>query len=171
MVEGISAISNPTLGYKLDPGEPGLSNSAPASRSVLRVLTQELSNYYAFQREALRQGGFIISGGISLDFRKRGSFLAAVAGKTKVWMYIPKSNPWEKPEDTKTNDEGSQDVSKTDISEKIRELRLKLQTTKDPVEIEKIEREILLLEMAMNALMLGMNLPKFLIGTLFDQIA
>ena len=162
----ISAISNPVLGYKLDPGEPGLANSAPASRSVLRVLSQELSNYYAFKRKAQRENGYIISGGIYLDLRKRGSFLAAVAGKTKVWMYIPGENKNEK-----TVDNEGLGINKQDISNKIRELELKLQLESDPEKKEQLQRQILMLEMAKNALQFGMNFPKYLIGILFDQIA
>ncbi|APT73896.1 hypothetical protein BW47_04890 [Thermosipho melanesiensis] len=154
-------MSNPILGYKLDPGEPGLSHSAPASRSVLRVLNQELSNYYAFKRKAEKEGGFIISGGIYLDLRKRGSFLAAVAGKTKVWMYIPGK---------KENSKG-QPVDTRHISDKIREIEMKMKVETDPVKKEELKRQILLLEIAKNALMFGMAIPKYLLGILFDNIA
>ncbi|MCD6552090.1 hypothetical protein, partial [Thermotoga sp.] len=82
-------ISNPVLGYKLDPGEPGIPYSAPASRSVLRVLSQEISNLVAFKKEALREGGYVIYSNIALDMRKRGSFLAAIAGRTQVYIYTP----------------------------------------------------------------------------------
>ncbi len=34
-------VYNPYIGYKLDPGEPGLSNSVPASLSILRVAAHE----------------------------------------------------------------------------------------------------------------------------------
>ncbi|MFN3284338.1 MAG: hypothetical protein ACK40Q_08930, partial [Pseudothermotoga sp.] len=85
----VEGLQNPILGYRLDPGEPGLSHSAPASRSILRVLSQEISNWLAFKREAERNGGVIIQGGITLDLRKRGSFLAAIAGKTTAWIYYP----------------------------------------------------------------------------------
>ncbi|HOJ94631.1 MAG TPA: hypothetical protein PK390_05295, partial [Fervidobacterium nodosum] len=60
-------IVNPTLGYKLDPGEPGIPSGAPASKSVLRVLGQELANYMDFKKQAMEKGGFIIAGGIFLD--------------------------------------------------------------------------------------------------------
>jgi len=63
------------LGYKLDPGEPGIPSGAPASQSVLRVLNQELANYMDFKKQAAEQGGFVIGGGIYLDLRRRGSFL------------------------------------------------------------------------------------------------
>ncbi|ONN27196.1 hypothetical protein XJ44_05275 [Thermosipho affectus] len=157
----VSAISNPMLGYKLDLGEPGLSHGAPASRSVLRVLNQELSNYFAFKRKAEKEGGYIISGGIYLDIRKRGSFLAAVAGKTKVWMYIP----------GRKSEEKSTPVDTRHISDKIRQIEMKLKLEQDPVKREELKRQILLLEIAKNALAFGMSVPKYLLGILFDQTA
>ncbi|WP_164723682.1 hypothetical protein [Thermosipho globiformans] len=163
----VSAISNPMLGYRLDPGEPGLSHGAPASRSVLRVLSQELSNYYAFERKAQKEGGYIIYGGIYLDLRKRGSFLAAVAGKTRVWMYIPGKND----QDNEISENEGLKVDTRHVSEKIRQLQLKLQIEEDPVKREELERQILMLEMAKNALQFGMNFPKYLLGILFDQTA
>ncbi|MDN5337650.1 MAG: hypothetical protein PWQ20_720 [Thermotogaceae bacterium] len=90
MVASLKSFNlNPTLGYKLDPGEPGLAYSAPASRSIIRVLSQEVSNLIAFKNEALRKGGVVIYSKISLDMQKRGIFLAAVAGKTEVRILIP----------------------------------------------------------------------------------
>ncbi len=155
---------NPILGYKLDPGEPGLSNSAPASMSVLRVLSQELSNYLAFKKEAMREGGFIIGGGIFLDLRKRGGFLAAVAGKTKVWIYTPRGTE----DETAKENEG---IGRAEITRKIEELRIRLEMTSDPVEREKLEREIELLEMALNGLKIALQLPQIMTGFLLDALA
>jgi len=163
---------NPILGYKLDPGEPGLAYSAPASMSILRVLTQEVSNYLAFKREAMRKGGFIISGGIYLDLRKRGGFLAAVAGKTKVFMYIPGDKNTQRTQSSQ-NPNQSQDQlnSKQEIERKIQELQEKIAIAQDPLEREKLERELALLEMALNSFKAALQLPQFLIGALLDTIA
>ena len=164
------ASFNPILGYKLDPGEPGLAHSAPASMSILRVLTQEVSNYLAFKREAVEKGGFIISGGIYLDLRKRGGFLAAVAGKTKVWMYIPgerNARKEEEPDDVHR----SREDEKAFLKDKLQELKMKLQITDDPQEKERLEREIALLEMALSSFKASLVLPQFLVGALLDTLA
>ncbi len=160
---------NPILGYKLDPGEPGLAHSAPASMSVLRVLSQELSNYLAFKKEAMREGGFIIGGGISLDLRKRGGFLAAVAGKTKVWMYIPGKNGAKSPEGGSTNE--NLEIGRGEILRRIERLRNRLAMTQDPMERERLEREISILEMALNGLKIALYLPQLMTGFLLDTLA
>ncbi len=159
---------NPILGYKLDPGEPGLAHSAPASMSIMRVLNQELSNYLAFKKEAMKKGGFIIGGGIFLDLRRRGGFLAAVAGKTKVWMYIPGKRV--KTGKNDGNQETDSDV-KTQLKDKINELRMKMDSTTDPAEKEKLQREIDMLELALNSFKASLMLPQFLIGSLLDTLA
>ncbi|MCD6449698.1 MAG: hypothetical protein J7L34_04235 [Thermotogaceae bacterium] len=162
---------NPVLGYKLDPGEPGLAYSAPASMSILRVLTQEVSNYLAFKKEAMRQGGFIISGGIYLDLRKRGGFLAAVAGKTKVFMYIPgDKNTLESKNLQNSEQSQNQPDSKQEIERKIQELQQRITQTQDPLEREKLERELTLLEMALSSFKASLKLPQFLIGSLLDTM-
>lgn len=168
-------ISNPVLGYKLDPGEPGIASGAPASQSILRVLNQEIANYLDFKKEAAEQGGFIISGGIYLDLRKRGSFLAAVAGKTKVWIYVPGSRDKsgsDNGELVNGTDQGAsdQDLRRSKIQQKIDELYRKLAYEKDPLEREKLSEQIIVLTMAMNALMFGMKMPEFLIGMLLNTV-
>ncbi|MEJ5257578.1 MAG: hypothetical protein WHS64_04940 [Fervidobacterium sp.] len=169
---GSQVIVNPTLGYKLDPGEPGIPSGAPASQSVLRVMSQEFANYIDFKKQAAEQGGVIISGGIYLDMQKRGSFLAAVAGKTKVLIYIPGSNDGQGreagPTDGANKLEQPDQMKQSEITRKIDELYRKLQMTQDPVEREKLQQQILLLTMAMNALMFGMKMPEFLIGMLLN---
>ncbi|MCS7174283.1 hypothetical protein [Pseudothermotoga sp.] len=148
------SVANPTLGYKLDPGELGLWNSAPASRSILRVLSQEISNWLYFKRKVEREGGVIIQGGISLDLRKRGSFLAAVAGRTSVWVYYPGERA--------QSNEFSEQSYKQYIEEKIRQLESQLAFA-TPEEKEKLEQQIQLLEIAM-------NLPLQLIKMLFEPL-
>ncbi|MGB9615596.1 MAG: hypothetical protein ACP5KD_05570 [Fervidobacterium sp.] len=165
-----TVIVNPMLGYKLDFGEPGIPSGAPASQSVLRVLNQELANYMDFKKQAMKKGGFIIAGGIYLDMQKRGSFLAAVAGETKVLMYIPGEN---RSDGNINNTKGlgktvEEDFKKSKIEQKIDELYRKLSTTNDPVEREKLQQQILMLTMAMNALMFGMKIPEILIGALIN---
>ncbi|WP_448374793.1 hypothetical protein [Fervidobacterium sp.] len=164
---------NPSLGYKLDPGEPGVPFGAPASQSIARVMSQEYANYIDFKKQAAEQGGIIISGGIYLDIQKRGSFLAAVAGKTKVLIYIPgkevEQNNAKQPEQQELNQSGQpDDIKKSEIGRKIEELYRKLQMTNDPLEREKLSQQILMLTMAMNALIFGMKMPEFLVGMLLN---
>lgn len=136
----VEGVLNPTLGYKLDPGEPGLSHSAPASRSVLRVLSQEISNWLAFKREAERNGGVIIQGGITLDLRKRGSFIAAVAGKTTAWIYYP----------SQETEQISENSYKDQIQEQIQKLETKLYSAASEEEKQKLEEQLALLKMMLN---------------------
>ncbi|AEH52005.1 hypothetical protein [Pseudothermotoga thermarum] len=138
----ISALENPILGYKLDPGEPGLAHSSAASNSILRVLTQEISNWLAFKREAERNGGVIIFGGIYLNLQKRGSFLAAVSGRTTAYIYYPnKSQTVEQVEETEI---------KARIKQEIERLETRIQIAASLEEQERIERQIAFLKLVMN---------------------
>lgn len=137
----VEGLLNPILGYRLDPGEPGLSHSAPASRSILRVLSQEISNWLAFKREAERNGGVIIQGGITLDLRKRGSFLAAIAGKTTAWIYYPSQ------QGAQQNVDNSY---KNQIQYQIQKLEAKLNSAVSEEEKERLEQQLALLKMILN---------------------
>ncbi|SDG97746.1 hypothetical protein SAMN04488510_102116 [Fervidobacterium changbaicum] len=160
---------NPVLSYKLDPGEPGVPFGAPASQSFLRVISQEFANYMDFKKQAAEQGGFIVYGGIYLDVQKRGSFLAAVAGKTKVLIYVPgQRDNGHSNENQQGNIGEDSDIKRSEIERKIDELYRKLQQTVDPTEREKLFQQILLLTMAINALMVGMRIPELLVGMLLN---
>lgn len=148
---------NPTLGYRLDPGEPGLAYSAPASRSILRVLSQEISNLVAFKKEAMREGGYVVYSNISLDLRKRGSFLAAVAGRTQVLVYKPVERIIE--EDTRR-----------EIEDKINQLRAQLIRETNPLIKERLEEDIRRLEIALTVLKSGLKIPELLLGVLLDTL-
>ena len=148
---------NPTLGYRLDPGEPGLAYSAPASRSILRVLSQEVSNLVAFKKEAMREGGYVVYSNISLDLRKRGSFLAAVAGRTQVLVYKPVERIIE--EDTRR-----------EIEDKINQLRAQLMRETNPLIKERLEEDIRRLEIALTVLKSGLKIPELLLGVLLDTL-
>lgn len=150
-------LVNPTLGYRLDPGEPGLAYSAPASRSILRVLFQEISNLVAFKKEAMREGGYVVYSNISLDLRKRGSFLAAVAGRTQVLVYKPVERILE--EDTRR-----------EIEDKINQLRAQLIRETNPLIKERLEEDIRRLEIALTVLKSGLKIPELLLGVLLDTL-
>lgn len=161
-------ISNPILGYKLDPGEPGIPHSAPASRSILRVLSQEISNLIYFKKEALREGGAIIYSNIALDLRKRGSFLAAVAGRTQVFIYTPATGSGE---NERTNSLGLELQNKQqEIEKKILELERQLKTETDPFERERLKEDLERLKLALNILKASLRAPELLVGVLLDSL-
>ena len=96
-----------------------------------------------------------------------------MAGKTKVWIYVPKQNERLGSGETarETEQGGSdQDIRKSKIQQKIDELYRKLAYEKDPLEREKLSEQIIMLTMAMNALMFGMKMPEFLIGMLLNTV-
>lgn len=80
---------NPILSYKLDPGEMGIATPSNAMLSVEHVAGHETGNAVRACAEAIANGGYVIYSAITLDMRKRGMFLAAVAGKTTVEISYP----------------------------------------------------------------------------------
>lgn len=147
---------NPILGYKLDPGEPGIASSAPASLSINRVLSQETSNLIAFKKQAAINGGYVVYSKISLDMQKRGAFLAAVAGKTEVKIAYPNENK----DENKTNN--NNDKSNKSEIKKLEDLINKLKnflSSEDNPEIKKeLENKIKSLESQLFLLKLGKNI-------------
>ncbi|APT75165.1 hypothetical protein XO10_01280 [Marinitoga sp. 1135] len=159
---------NPILGYKLDPGEPGLSTGAPASLSILRVLSQETSNLVRFKAEAAKNGGYIIYSKISLDMEKRGAFLAAVAGKTEVKVAYKKSddtldpdnsNPLnpesDKDEKNSLNPTKNKDKKLLEMEMLIKRLKNYAQSETDPIIKSELEEKIRSLENQLIMMKLG----------------
>jgi hypothetical protein len=79
-----SPLHNPTLGFRLDPGEPGLLRQAPASESTLRVFQQELRNLVRLKGEAAMRGERVIYADLDLYFSRNGSYVSANSGHTTV---------------------------------------------------------------------------------------
>ena len=77
--------NNPILSYKLD----RIATSSTAMLSVEHVAGHESGNVVRARANAVANGGYVIYSAITLDMRKRGMFLAAVAGKTTVEIYYP----------------------------------------------------------------------------------
>ena len=87
-------LNNPTIGFRLDPGEPGIAGSAPASTSALKVIPHELGNIHRFESEALAKGGVVIEEEITLDVQKVGSYLTVAGGHSKaVILYSKDGKP------------------------------------------------------------------------------
>ena len=78
------SISNPVLGFRLDPGEPGLLNSAPASQAALRVTAQEQRNLRRLESEAIMAGRVILASGTSFGRAFAGPYLTITSGLTTV---------------------------------------------------------------------------------------
>lgn len=89
---------NPTLHYKLDPGEPGIASPTSASQSVGKVASHELTNLRRFKREAAEDGGIVVESSIYVNFQQKGAFLAATSGKSKARVLIPDEKPTAEPE-------------------------------------------------------------------------
>jgi flagellar biosynthesis GTPase FlhF len=79
-----SPLHNPTLGFRLDPGDPGLLRQAPASESTLRVFQQELRNLVRLKGEAAMRGERVIYADLDLYFSRNGSYVSANSGHTTV---------------------------------------------------------------------------------------
>ena len=79
-----SVINDPRIGYRLDPGEPGVLRSASASTSTLRVVEQEQRNLNRFRSRAVQEGKTVVFASIKYLRQFRGSFMATVGGETRV---------------------------------------------------------------------------------------
>jgi len=111
MINATNVISNPTLHYRLDLGEPGIAFSASAGQSTLRVASHEIGNMVRFKRIAAEEGKIIIGGGIHFHRQFVGSFLATVSGETVAHMVERKNSA----EITPCND--SQSLPKDNLDE------------------------------------------------------
>jgi len=78
------SINNPVLGFRLDPGEPGLLSSAPASQAALRVTAQEQRNLRRLESEAIMAGRVILASGTSFGRAFAGPYLTITSGLTTV---------------------------------------------------------------------------------------
>ncbi|MDO7977804.1 hypothetical protein [Oceanotoga teriensis] len=159
--------SNPQIGYKVDPGERGLSLSSPASTSIMRVASHEARNIAQFKNNAASQNGVVIYSDIDIIFEKRGAFLAAVGGKSKAVILYKKdsediqnidgymvsdemkkeSNFQEDKEDKKDN---RLNIGNDDTELKIKDIENKILIEKDPEKIEKLENEKIIYELMKN---------------------
>ncbi|MBM7558285.1 hypothetical protein [Marinitoga litoralis] len=147
---------NPILGYKLDPGEPGIASSAPASLSIIRVLSQETSNLIAFKKQAAINGGYVVYSKISLDMQKRGAFLAAVAGKTEVKIAYPNENKDENKTNNNNDKSNKSEIKK--LEDLINKLKKFLSSEDNPDIKKELENKIKSLESQLFLLKLGKNI-------------
>lgn len=162
MVDSVNPeLSNPYLGYGLDPGERGLSLSSPASMSIMRVASHEARNIAQFKNKAAQEGGVVLYTDIDLTLRKRGSYLAAVAGKsTAVILYRkdveearnidgymvssqsqrrdPSSVEGKEEEENKVNGTNSEQ----NVEEQIENIENKLRIENDPEKREELEQKL-----------------------------
>lgn len=92
------ALANPSLGFRLDPGEPGVLRQASASDSTLRVAEQEGRNTRRLEAQALREGRVVTRSVRTFTRGPEGSFLTTVAGLTRVESVEPRPTPIENAE-------------------------------------------------------------------------
>jgi len=143
---------NPYLGYKLDPGEPGLANSSPASLSILRVAAHEAGNINQFKSQALKKGGIVIYTDIDLNLKRRGGFLAAVGGKSKAVILYRKEtekasqqNSINELQSTEKKSNETEDI-KQRIEKEIQKITNEIMTETDPEKIKKLLSKLQSLE-------------------------
>lgn len=83
-------VSDPTMHFRLDPGEPGLLRSAPASQATLRVTAQEQRNLARLESEARMSGRVIIQSGTHYGREFAGGYLTTASGLTTVISREPR---------------------------------------------------------------------------------
>jgi len=171
-------LSNPYLGYGLDPGERGLSLSSPASMSIMRVASHEARNIAQFKNKAAQEGGVVLYTDIDLTLRKRGSYLAAVAGKsTAVILYrkdaeearnidgymvssqSQRQDPGSVGSENENEEENKINPSNPEenVEQQIENLENKLRIESDPEKREKIEQELELYKLLKNFSQTGLS--------------
>ncbi|SDC32326.1 hypothetical protein [Geotoga petraea] len=162
-------LSNPYLGYGLDPGERGLSLSSPASMSIMRVASHEARNIAQFKNKAAQEGGTVLYTDIDLTFRKRGSYLAAVAGKsTAVVLYrkdaeearnidnymvssqTQKRDPFSIEGEDEQENKINSNSSGQNVEEQIKNIENKLRIENDPEKREELEQKLELYKLLKN---------------------
>ncbi|KUK13138.1 MAG: hypothetical protein H5T71_03905 [Chloroflexi bacterium] len=167
-------LENPTLYYRLDPGEMGLATPAKASESILRVASHEIANIRRFEAEAALEGGIVVYKKISLDLAFEGSFLAARAGKSEARIiYKKKGNsivlqkieqPWENREKVKIDLEKKKRILEEQRYSILKDERLDL--SQKEFKLRNIERKIKEIERLLTMLNMGVDVifdvPAFL---------
>ncbi len=129
-------INDPTIYFRLDPGEPGVRTSARASESTLLVTAQELRNINRLKAEAIEEGREVVYANITYRPDSVGPYHTVTSGHTVVVSAERKDTTEDFPpgieDNTKTHvTSGPEDQE--DIQDKIKELR---------VEITGLEQEL-----------------------------
>ncbi len=143
----ISGFTNPILHYKLDPGEMGVASPSTAMLSVSHVAGHETGNVGRAYAQAAANGGYVVYSAITLDMRKRGIFLAAVAGKTTVEIYYPHGKNGRSPYPFKRVENRLQDT--------LNVLRASLRSTNNQEKRREIEKRIAQIESVLASLRMG----------------
>ncbi|MGM0641456.1 MAG: hypothetical protein ACQESN_08555 [Thermotogota bacterium] len=171
MVDSVNPeLSNPYLGYGLDPGERGLSLSSPASMSIMRVASHEARNIAQFKNKAAQEGGVVLYTDIDLTLKKRGSYLAAVAGKSTAVILYRKdaeearnidgymvSSQSQRQDPGSVGSENGEEENKINssnteqnVEEQIDDLENKLRIENDPEKREELEQKLELYKLLKN---------------------
>ncbi len=78
------SMNDPTIYFRLDPGEPGVRTSAKASESTLLVTSQELRNINRLKAEAVQDGHDILYTNITYTPDAVGAYHTITSGHTVV---------------------------------------------------------------------------------------
>ncbi len=149
------SLDNPILYYKLDPGEMGIATPSSAVFSISHVAGHETGNAVRAEAEAVANGGYVIYSAITLDMRKRGAFLAAVAGKTTVEIYYPRGKSEFLKEKKRSTSTLSFQEIKARLKNSLNTLKGELKYVKNPARRAQIQRKISQIENALRMLESG----------------
>lgn len=159
------SLENPTLYYKLDPGEMGLAVPAKASESILRVTAHEIANIRRFEAEAALEGGVVIYKKVSLDLAFEGSFLAARAGKSEAKIIYKRKGNYvvleeigkQRGDKLRLRLERDKEILESKKNAIIKDPSL--DPTQKEFKVENINRKIREIERLIGLLEAGINLP------------
>jgi hypothetical protein len=83
------------MGFRLDPGEPGMLRRGKASQSTLLVTAQEHRNLARLKSQAIREGRVIMHAGIRFGRAFQGPYLTTTSGLTTVMSREPRPSVFE----------------------------------------------------------------------------
>lgn len=139
MSQSESILSNPTLGYRLDPYEPGFIRRAKASQSTPQVVSHEHRNLTRLTRQAIQEGRVVIGKHITYKPTIAGSYMGTAAGKTTV-VSVEKNNAVEENQPNEPSDK-RQDLSSGEVDQDERNLPGPVEPELQRMSLEELSRE------------------------------
>jgi hypothetical protein len=147
-------MSNPVLGFRLDPGEPGVIHSSKASTSTIAVFSQENRNRNRLVAEAVRRGERVIRTDVNLKFTRNGSYVSANSGHTAV-KSIKANGDAKKAEKTGQAEGGGSTTAKSEQAKSASD-----SSQSDSREIEELESDLNELSAEKKEIEKEQNLPE-----------
>ncbi len=134
-------INDPTIYFRLDPGEPGVRTSARASESTLLVTAQELRNINRLKAEAIEEGREVVYANITYRPDSVGPYHTVTSGHTVVVSAERKDTTEDFPPGIEDNTKNSNDNQISDRSDSILD-NTKTHVTSGPEDQEDIQDKI-----------------------------